>query len=711
MNTAVELFAGVGGFGIALEQNGFNVVAQVEIDKKAQNVLRHRFPNSTLLPDVTEVTSDILRSTGFISDGGIITGGFPCFVAGTRILTERGWVPIEEVVVGDFVLTHTGNWQRVYSTMNKVADHRIEVRGFGIPQINTTEEHPFYVTTKSHKWNNSRRSTDVVMSAPEWVDAKDIQGKFAGQVLPLIDDNTEQDDEDFWWLIGRYLGDGWTTTGSMRGETRRSNRVVICCAHKEANELEEKINQVVHATRSEYRTVTKFTITQKWFVDFVAPYGRGANRKTLTKREFSLDEKKAAALLNGWISADGNRDKKNSQYKGTTVSRSLALSMSLLAQRAFGVVARLYEQKVPPTTVIEGRVVNQQTQYQVVIPDKNKHAVVQDNYGWKQVKNVKRVNEPTFVFNISVEGDESYIADGAIVHNCQDLSVGGRRAGLAGKRSGLFYEFARIIEETETEWVVLENVPGLLSSQGGRDMGAVIGTLAELGYGSAWRVLDAKEFGVPQRRRRVFIVARRFGDASSCAEVLFKRESVRGYSAESGGARQEFTAETRRSIEETDQELIYGKAGYGTYAPGVKALTASMEKRPEDSIVVQNESIVFYNHHSDEVRIQGDYVNTLPAQMGTGGNNMPLMAQIMSFPAGVNSEHANSFHINNNVRRLTPVECERLQGFPDNWTATGKNDAGAEVVQPDTARYKQLGNAIAVPVVDWIIKGIAELNV
>ena len=111
---------------------------------------------------------------------------------------------------------------------------------------------------------------------------------------------------------------------------------------------------------------------------------------------------------------------------------------------------------------------------------------------------------------------------------CQDLSVAGRRAGLAGERSGLFYEFARIIGELEPTWVVIENVPGLLSSRGGRDMGAVLGTLSELGYGWAYRVLDAQYLGVPQRRRRVFIVGCSGGRSQRAAEVLLEPESLRG---------------------------------------------------------------------------------------------------------------------------------------------------------------------------------------
>ena len=110
---------------------------------------------------------------------------------------------------------------------------------------------------------------------------------------------------------------------------------------------------------------------------------------------------------------------------------------------------------------------------------------------------------------------------------CQDVSVAGKRAGLAGSRSGLFWEVARIVEETQTEYFVLENVPGLLSSNNGKDFGVVLGTLADLGYSVAWRLLDAQYFGVPQRRKRIFIAGRRAINGSA-SEILFKSSGLRG---------------------------------------------------------------------------------------------------------------------------------------------------------------------------------------
>lgn len=149
----------------------------------------------------------------------------------------------------------------------------------------------------------------------------------------------------------------------------------------------------------------------------------------------------------------------------------------------------------------------------------------------------------TALFNdvTEVTGDDlrsaGFVPDRGIITGgfpCQDLSVAGRRAGLAGARSGLFWHIARLMDELAPRWVVLENVPGLLSSHGGRDMGTVVGALGDLGYGWAYRVLDAQHFGVPQRRRRVFIVAGRRAGAADCAgpvQVLLEPEGVSGHPA------------------------------------------------------------------------------------------------------------------------------------------------------------------------------------
>jgi DNA (cytosine-5)-methyltransferase 1 len=149
---------------------------------------------------------------------------------------------------------------------------------------------------------------------------------------------------------------------------------------------------------------------------------------------------------------------------------------------------------------------------------------------------------------------------------CQDLSVAGKRAGLAGARSGLFWEIARIVEETQTEYFVLENVPGLLSSNKGDDFGVVLGAMADLGYSVGWRVLDAQYFGVPQRRKRVFIVGRR-STSDGLTEVLFKSEGLRRNPSSSKPQGKSFTRITAEG---------FGESSFGQYSEGrVSTLKAS----------------------------------------------------------------------------------------------------------------------------------------
>jgi DNA (cytosine-5)-methyltransferase 1 len=188
---------------------------------------------------------------------------------------------------------------------------------------------------------------------------------------------------------------------------------------------------------------------------------------------------------------------------------------------------------------------------------------------------------------------------------CQDLSVAGKRAGLAGARSGLFWEIARIVEETQTEYFILENVPGLLSSNKGDDFGVVLGAMADLGYSVGWRVLDAQHFGVPQRRKRVFIVGRR-STSDGLAEVLFKSEGLRRNTKTSKSQGKDATSSTARS---------FGQSSFAGYTEGPATITATTYKRPEDNVVVTPSSFGGYTEGVGTLRANG-------GDLGGGSENL-----------------------------------------------------------------------------------------
>jgi len=182
--------------------------------------------------------------------------------------------------------------------------------------------------------------------------------------------------------------------------------------------------------------------------------------------------------------------------------------------------------------------------------------------------------------------DLGFESSGVIVGGfpCQDLSVAGKRQGLAGERSGLFFEVVRLLDETKARWFILENVPGLLSSSGGRDLGIILGALAELGYGVAYRVLDAQYFGVPQRRRRIFIVGCLGDDGRTSAQILSIPKGRERYLAESANKGQNPSRSTPKSVKDIGKRI--GNFELESFSQDGASLTLSRE-RAHDTFIYE----------------------------------------------------------------------------------------------------------------------------
>ena len=514
----ISLFSGGGGGVLASKILGWQTVAYVEWDKFPQKVLKARIADGLI--DDAPVFGDVQEFDGKTYKGKaeVVSGGFPCFVAGTLVLTDEGYKAIEDVQVGDRVLTHRGRWRLVIAIMIKQDAPVREIKAQGVPGVVCTDEHPFYTRFRDHVWDNTRRRYVRRFGDPEWVDASElvvnkpgtptqkVKSHFLGQVLPpeRPDENTEA----FWWVIGRYLADGWRV--ERKDRPKGNGRVIISCNHNEADDLEQRIKAAgYHGTRSKERTATKFHIVRNDLFQMTEAFGHLAHGKHLNERVLSLPAAKARAVCEGYFTGDGCRQD-NARGSGThlscsTVSKALALGMALLAQRAYGVVASVRLVPTEDTTVIKGREVNQRDFYRVTVPERNKSAILGDGYGWKNI----RSNEPkgrATVFNIAVEEDESYVADGAIVHNCQPFSVAGKRQAQDDERN-MWPATLRIISEVQPKYAFLENVPGLLSAKHGY-FATILSDLADIGYEAVWDCVPASAVEAPHRRDRLWILAR-----------------------------------------------------------------------------------------------------------------------------------------------------------------------------------------------------------
>ena len=322
---------------------------------------------------------------------------------------------------------------------------------------------------------------------------------------------------------------------------------------------------------------------------------------------------------------------------------------------------------------------------------------------------------------------------------CQSFSVAGLRQGMADPRGNLALVFLRLVDQIRPTWVLWENVPGVLSSNGGRDFGAFLGALGKLGYGFAYRVLDAQYFGVPQRRRRVFVVGHIGGQWQRCAAVLFESESMSGHFEAGGTARQRVAAEIEASIARSRKQTVAidfrnnvfselsmtiqaggkgvsvntiphvmatGQAGAEIIAGKCRALTCNHEA----PIVFDPNQVTSKHNRSNP---KPNISHTLPAaitppflfqpSIARNGRGVPSeISAAITAHAGGKGDTQQCVVNGSGVRRITPLECERLQGFPDNYT----NVCGLS----DSARYKMLGNSMAVPVIKWIGERINKIH-
>ena len=201
---------------------------------------------------------------------------------------------------------------------------------------------------------------------------------------------------------------------------------------------------------------------------------------------------------------------------------------------------------------------------------------------------------------------------------CQDLSVAGKRAGLGGARSGLFWQIVRLLDELQPRFFVLENVPGLLSSKDGRDFGAVLGALVGGGYGVAYRILDAQYFGVAQRRRRVFIVGCLGDDGSAPSEILALSQGVCGDSAPSRATWEETTPDVGEGFAPSLLTMREGSAGGGKGPLVSEDVSLTLATG-------NGQVLIFGDGRRGHDQIAQELVPTLEARMGTGGNNVPMV--------------------------------------------------------------------------------------
>ena len=544
--------------GYDFQKGKHSITSRTPLNKLKQYYIADKL--SSNLGDISKVNK--------LPYADVVTYSFPCFVPGTMVLTDNGYKKIEDIQEGDMVLTHTNQYQKVIKPMKNYCDSYVyKINAMCSDPVYTTEEHPFYVRKRYRIWNNNRRVYERKFNEPEWVKAKDLNKdyyvgiainqkseipKWDGMIFHWSDNRGDRysnklgqymDKEAFWWIIGRYLGDGWL---SASHGVRPSTGIIICCAKNETSEITTVLDRLeIHYTISSDRVTNRIQISMRELYEFCLQFGRGAANKHLTSTILNLPINLLKSFLDGYISADGCFTQ--GKYKVTSVSRELIYGIGQCVAKVYKTPFSVYKIKRASTCVIEDRTVNQKDSYDLTFKlekSKQDHAFYEDGYIWCPIKDISIEEYNGYVYNMEVENDNSYVVQNIIVHNCTDLSVAGKGEGMVNKcdacghswpidfsnaeealicpmcgatvssstRSGLLGQVQRLLSVAKDDnvlpkYLLLENVKNLVGKKFKSQFDAWIKWLDSIGYNTYWKVLNAKNFGIPQNRERYFAIS------------------------------------------------------------------------------------------------------------------------------------------------------------------------------------------------------------
>lgn len=438
----LDLFAGTRSIGKAFEARGHEVYS-IEWDERHEDI--------DWYADMFDVTAEeIIKRFG---KPDIIWASPPCFTGETIVLTDKGFKRIDNIRVGDKVITHTNSYRTVTDIGRKKVNNIRVVKTTASFNIHTTDNHPFYVRKNYRQWNHSKRGWDRIIEDPEWIQAKDLEknwlvgyainkksiipkwegsknrvvnhvGKHKDRAVNNLQDL--MDNKDFWWIVGRYMGDG-----SYRYNPEKSRYdISISCEHDEVSEITSVLDRIKAFNYNIHRgeTATKVYVHKKELVEFVMQFGRYAHGKKLNNTIIDLPKHLLKGFLEGYFSADGSLSTSSIGTKtqaATSVSKELLYGIGQCVTKAYEKPFSLAMYERPDKCIIEGREVNQRNAWTLsfVLNPKKAHSFIEDGILWSPIKELSNEDREEWVYNMTVEEDNSYTANGSIVHNCEKFSV------------------------------------------------------------------------------------------------------------------------------------------------------------------------------------------------------------------------------------------------------------------------------------------------
>lgn len=535
-----EAFAGYGSTAIAMKRLQKQFPADVDFEFVGVSEIEPSAIKAyTAIHGECKNYGDIsLIDWNQVPDFDLFTYSSPCFIAGTWIRTDKGLKRIEDISAGDYVLTHTNEYKKVARTMKRSYNgvtYSLDCPLFD--RLVCTQKHPLYVREKQRNHDSSRRFCN-----PEWLSPRDImqrltkdpvlgvasaRGFHIGYAInkesrlpewmrstmrQMGHNNPDKElselfsNNQFWYLMGRYVGDGW------KRESHTGNGIVICCGGRNEDKLTSAMEQCgIHYSKAMERTVAKYHINSAELHKFVDRYGYYAHGKHIDAETLSLPIDLLKGFLEGIIDSDGCQVK--NWYQVTSVSEELIYDIAHCVAKVYHRGFSINFHKRPKKTIIENREVNQRDTWMIrwkISDDKQDRMFYDDGYIWAPLMKLTWQQSRCEVYNMEVEEDNSYTANGVIVHNCQDFSQAGKQAGAeegSGTRSSLLWECRRAILAKKPKYLLFENVSAVVSKKFKPLFLKWVEELEGYGYSNFYQLCNSKDFDCPQNRLRIFMVS------------------------------------------------------------------------------------------------------------------------------------------------------------------------------------------------------------
>lgn len=364
------------------------------------------------------IQDDVLNH---LDDGWDLMIGHPtCFHGDTLIFTKQGYKEISKIIIGEEVLTHLGRWRKVNDIQLRYVQKTLTINITGSSKIITTDEHPFLMKDKRLIWDNSIRRYRKWISESYWLPIGKITDKtLIGSVLPPIENNNQSLDDEHLWLMGVYVADG-----NLRWRNNKFEEVTFSIGLDKADQFKLKVFRKYrqHIEKS----VSKFFMYNKDFCKTFAQFGRSCETKNLPGWIFTLPTDKTKIFLDGYLFGDGHFVKDSKTIISSSISKKLSAGIAVLMRKVYNKPSSLLFSKRSAFTVIEGRTVSQKSPWvvQCSIESTKQKSIIEGNYTWYQFKDKKETGG-CWVYNLSVEEDESYLVEQCIVHNCTFLTNAG----------------------------------------------------------------------------------------------------------------------------------------------------------------------------------------------------------------------------------------------------------------------------------------------